>query len=256
MITDLNELILLCRSQAARTHISEAVACYNARAYRSAIIATWIAVLFDFIHKLRELEMAGDNAARQKLSDFDAARSANDIKASLEFERTLVDSARDDFQFISPVETTDLQRLFDDRNRCAHSTMISPDEPYMPSAELARTHIYSAVSVLLQHPPSQGQAALTRIWSDVGSEYFPNNTEQALKFLSDGPLGKARKPVVRSVIIGLTKDLLNERRKQSERGRQLAALNATMLLYHEAADETLSEKLPTIFNAVPDENSI
>jgi hypothetical protein len=97
-------LILLCRSEFARSYISEAVSCYNARAYRSAIIATWIAVLFDFIHKLRELEMAGDNAARLKLTTFDAARSANDLKASLEFERNLVDSARDDFQLISPVE--------------------------------------------------------------------------------------------------------------------------------------------------------
>jgi hypothetical protein len=141
VITDLNELILLCRSESARSHISEAVACYNARAYRSAIIATWIAVLFDFIHKLRELEMAGDNAARQKLTTFDAARSTNDLKASLEFERNLVDSARDDFQFISPIEAIDIQRLFDDRNRCAHSSMVSHDEPYMPSAELARTHI-------------------------------------------------------------------------------------------------------------------
>ena len=254
MITDLNELILLCRSESARSHISEAVACYNARAYRAAIIATWIAVLFDFIHKLRELEMAGDSAAHQKLTTFDAARSANDLKASLEFERNLVDSARDDFQLISPVEAIDFQRLFDDRNRCAHSSMVSPDQPYMPSAELARTHIHSAVTILLQHPPAQGKSALDRIWADIGSEFFPPDTEEALKFLRDGPLGRARRPVVRDVIIGLTKDLLKERRKQAERSRQTAALKATFLLYPQDARDVLAEKLSAIFDAVPDQN--
>ncbi|WP_348262839.1 hypothetical protein P8935_23990 [Telmatobacter sp. DSM 110680] len=250
----MNELILLCRSESARSYISEAVSCYNGRAYRSAIIATWIAVLFDFIHKLRELEMAGDNAARQKLATFDAARNTSDLRASLEFERNLVDSARDDFQFISPIEAIDIQRLFDDRNRCAHSSMVSPDEPYMPSAELARTHIYSAVTILLQHPPAQGRSALDRIWADIGSEFFPKDTEEALRFLRDGPLGRARKPVVRDVIIGLTKDVLKERRKQAERARQIAALRAVFLLYPQDARDVIAEKLSPIFDAVSDQN--
>jgi hypothetical protein len=252
-LSDIDELVLSCRSDAARSYLSEAAACYKAGAYRSTIIATWIAVLFDFIHKLRELEMTGDKAAKQKLSAFDAARQNGDIKASLEFERSLVDTARDDFQLISAVEAVDLQRLFDDRNRCAHSSMISTDEPYQPSAELARAHMKNAVVALLQHPPVQGQAALERIWADIKSEYFPDDIQKAVEFLKDGPFGRARAPVVRSVIVGLTKDLMTQRRPQGERARQLAALSAAFLLYPEIGHATLSEKLQTIVQGVPDE---
>jgi hypothetical protein len=67
-LSDIDELVLCCRSEAARSYLSEAAACYKAGAYRSTIIAIWIAVLFDFIHKLRELEMTGDKAAKQKLA--------------------------------------------------------------------------------------------------------------------------------------------------------------------------------------------
>ena len=54
-LADLDELILLCRDDKARLYIVEAVTCYRSGAYRSAIVATWIAVCYDIIDKLREL---------------------------------------------------------------------------------------------------------------------------------------------------------------------------------------------------------
>lgn len=45
-IADLDELIIRCRNQAAKEYISEAVACYKSGAYRSCIVATWIAFTF------------------------------------------------------------------------------------------------------------------------------------------------------------------------------------------------------------------
>lgn len=231
MISDLDELILKCRSEVSRAQMKEAVACYRAGAYRSTIIATWIAVLFDFVSKLRELEIAGDKKAAQKLADFDSARKNGDISASLEFERTLVQSAKDEYELLSSVEALDLERIFVDRNRCAHSSMFSSDEPYAPSAELARAHMISAVSFLLEHPPVQGKAALDQIFRDVKSEYFPTDEEEAYTFLSNGPLGRARGPLVRSITIGVSKDLLSEMRDQQERARQFAALKTVGRIY-------------------------
>jgi hypothetical protein len=76
-LSDLDELVIRCRGDAARAYIREAVACYKGSAYRSAVVATWIAVLYDFLDKLRELEMSGDAAARVKLQEFEAARANN-----------------------------------------------------------------------------------------------------------------------------------------------------------------------------------
>lgn len=53
---DLDELVLRCRDEQARQYIAEAVACYRAGAFRACIVMTWTAVVFEYIHKLRELE--------------------------------------------------------------------------------------------------------------------------------------------------------------------------------------------------------
>jgi hypothetical protein len=238
-LQDLDELVLKCRTAESRSYISEAVACYRAGAYRSAIIMGWIAVVFDFIHKLRELEMTGDKQAQKKLEEFDSARKAHDTSQSLIFEKSVVTSMRDEFELISPIEGIDFQRLFDDRNRCAHPSMVSSDDAFQPTAELARTHIVVAITSLLQMPPVQGKAALDRIWSDIKSEYFPSDSEKAEEFLRSGPLQRARSALIRSVVIGITKDIFHEGRGPSERLRQYAALGAILNLYHEPSSAVL-----------------
>lgn len=64
---DLDELILHCRNEKARSFIQEAILCYKAGAYRQAIVATWIAVVYDIISKLQELDLAGDPNAKNVL---------------------------------------------------------------------------------------------------------------------------------------------------------------------------------------------
>ena len=73
---DLDELILRCRDKLSRKFIQEAVSCYRAGAFRSCIVATWNAVVFDFLHKLRELELFGDPEAAKLLKEFDNLRSS------------------------------------------------------------------------------------------------------------------------------------------------------------------------------------
>jgi hypothetical protein len=70
-IADLDELVLKCRSKQTRELVSEAVASYRASAFRSSIVATWIAVAYDFIDKLRQLDQTGDKQAKQLLASFE-----------------------------------------------------------------------------------------------------------------------------------------------------------------------------------------
>jgi len=252
-LADLDELILKCRSAAGKAYIVEAVACYRAGANRSAIIATWIAVLFDFLEKLKELEMSGDANARVKLADFETSRQNNNWKVSLEFERTVVHLAQVEFELISPIEAIDLDRLLEDRNRCAHPSMSSPDEPYRPTGELARNHIRNAVNYLLSHPPVQGKAALDRIEKDVESEYFPTDSEKAAEFFKTGPLAKAREALARNLIVVLSKTSLQRASDATPRARRFAALNAVRDMYVDWSEEALVGVLPGLIGAVPDE---
>ena len=126
---DLDELILSCRDKLAKKFIQEAVACYRAGAYRSCIVATWNAIVFDFLHKLRELERSGNGDATNILQNFEIIRSESKFKELWQFESDLPKVARTKFEFISSVEESDIQRLFEDRSRCAHPSMTSLEEP-------------------------------------------------------------------------------------------------------------------------------
>jgi len=77
---DLDELIVLCRDKLAKKIIQEAVACYRAGAYRSCIVATWNAIVFDFLHKLRELELLGNGEATKILKIFEKISSESKFK--------------------------------------------------------------------------------------------------------------------------------------------------------------------------------
>ncbi len=245
-LSDLDTLVLRCRGDAARTYIREAVACYKSGAFRSSIVATWIAVLYDFLDKLRELEMAGDAAAKAKLEQFEGARASGNWKASLEFETTLLESAQNQFELLSPVEVVDLNRLSEDRNRCAHPSMSSSSEPYRATAELARNHIKNAVIFLLEQPPVQGKAAFDRIMKDIQSEYFPRDTERAVEFFRAGPLARARQPLVRNLTIALSKCVLSQVLKTAERTRMFAALNAIVEMYRQQTEGILRDLLPKL----------
>ena len=108
-LEDLDELTLRCRDEKARLYIAEAVASYRAGAFRSAIVASWIAVCFDVIEKFRELALAGDKEAEKQIQDLDATRRSGDLARALKFERELLELARDKFELISPLEFIDLE---------------------------------------------------------------------------------------------------------------------------------------------------
>ncbi|MEH2091643.1 hypothetical protein [Nostoc sp.] len=257
-LADLDELVLRCRDKSTKEYIQEAVTCYRAGAFRSCIVSTWNAVVYDFIHKLRQLEQTGHSNAKQKLEEFEELRAnqdnINNLIKILAFEKSVPDLALREYEFISPLEYSDLKRLLEDRNRCAHPSMQSLEETFQASAELARYHLRNAVIYLLQHPPVQGRAALKTIWDQISAELFPIDVDEAVITLRGGPLDRARRPLVRGVLIGLTKDLLLTDRPKAERNRQVAALQATSKMYFEESEDILKTELSKIADGISDQN--
>jgi hypothetical protein len=250
-LADLDELVLRCRDDRAKSLIAEAVSSYKVGAFRAAIVATWIAVSFDLIEKLRELALAGDSGAEKQVERLERIRAANDIASALAFERELLKLSRDEFELISPVEYVDLERVQADRHRCAHPSLADESSPYAPSAELARTHIVSAVDHVLRHPPAQGKFALARLLSQVDSEYFPTRKTDAIAAFSVGPLKKARESLVRNLVIVLVKSMFVE--QGPSRARRRAALAAVQDMYSAIYSDALSKKLSPLIRALPDE---
>jgi hypothetical protein len=259
-LADLDELVLRCRTDKARGYIAEAISCYHAGAYRATIVTTWIAVCYDIIDKLRELSLAGDPAASKQLEGFEKIRASHDIKASLAFEDGLLDIAKSQFELISPIEFEDLQRLRNDRNRCAHPTFISNEEAFEPPGELARLHIRSAVTHLLQQEPVQGRYALKRLVEEVYSSYFPTDKTRATAVLSSGAFARPRDSLVSNFVIVLLKGIFN--RELEDIGtlddqaveRFFTALQAVSSLQTEAFQKTLQKQMPKLIQKVHNEN--
>ncbi|HOG48955.1 MAG TPA: hypothetical protein PKY10_00040 [Lentisphaeria bacterium] len=258
-IVDLDELVLRCRDEKAREYIREAVACYKAGAFRSAIVATWIAVVFDFLHKLGELELTGDKNAEQHLNKFKAivAGGKGKLKEALDFEREILNIAANEFELLTPNEQLDLERLQEDRNRCAHPSMQALDTIYEPTAELARAHIRNAVDILLAREPVQGKAAFERICSEVKSDYFPITTAEAVEHFRNGPLVRARDSLIRSLVLGFIKAfVLDDTIKYPENRRLAAALGAVIELHRARTERVLQDELPKMLSSIPDERFV
>jgi hypothetical protein len=123
--------------------------------------------------------------------------------------------------------------------------MTSLEEPFEATAELARYHLRSAVTHLLERLPVQGRAARDRIFEDIKSEYFPTDSELAIKYFQKSPLARARLALIKDIIVGLTISLLTENLPEDERARQFSAIDAISNMYPEQTREILNEKLST-----------
>lgn len=206
MIAGFDELILRCADDDAKTHIREAIRCYESGAYRAAIVSAYVAVCFDLIAKLRSLSAGGDGQAKTLITDLENAQKQhtnNDPKGIiklLSFERSLIDEFRDKFDFFGKQEFDELDRLREDRNKCAHPTFFNDAIPYAPSAELARLHIRSSLIYVLAQPPKQGKAALEGLRSVVLSAYFPDKVDDAAERLRSSDLGSAREALIKAFI--------------------------------------------------------
>lgn len=206
MLASFDELVLRCADDNSRSHIREAVRCYEAGAYRSAIVAAYIALCFDLIEKLRSLAAADDGEAKTRILELEKLQ-ANQLKGDpsaiaglLKFERELPDLFRDKFEFFGAIEYDDILRLIIDRNRCAHPTFLHSEEPYHPSAEVARLHIRNALDLVLTQEAKQGKAALKALRGIITSDYFPKDETEVRNRLEASPLKNARDGLVRAFI--------------------------------------------------------
>lgn len=206
MIVGFEELTLQCKDEVSRNHIREAIRCYEGGSYRAAIITAYIAMCFDLIAKLEVLGASGDGKAQALLNDLGQLRTQVDggnqqaIAGLLQFERTLLDNFRSEFEFFGANEYDDLSRLRDDRNRCAHPTFLKSSQPFMPSAELARLHLRNVLVLVLTQEPKQGKAALDEVRSIVISKYFPDLVQDAKLRLEAAGLAAAREALIRAVV--------------------------------------------------------
>lgn len=202
-LTDIDSLCLSVRDGESRRLISEAVTAYRGGAFRSAIMATWIAVAYDIISKARELAAQGEVAPKAFIDDLDLAIDSTDIPRRQNIERLLLKTAYDTLQLLAPHEFDALSRMYADRHLCAHPAFVADDELFQPTPELVRSHLIHALQYLLIHAPLQGKSAVSRFEADVLSPSFPTSSQDIGAYVRSKYLDRAKDVLVSNLIKGL-----------------------------------------------------
>ena len=257
-LSDIEALALRCRAERAREYIREAILCYRAGAYRSTIVNTWIAVIFDLIDKIRELALSGDAAAsgintqyETYISQIEAGNNQG-IRNALEFERTILSTCGDKLQFFNHQQLRDLERLREDRHQCAHPSFQKVGEPYRPTAEHARLHLRIAIDHVLSQPPIQGRSAIAQLVAIVASEYFPKDRDQAMAALRNTALAGATESLVCGVVDALVFGFSDSRSPLHGKRQVGAALAALLDSQRGAAEPRIIRQLSKLVRDVDD----
>ena len=215
-LADFEELVLSVRNRNSREYIGEAVANYQSRCFRSAISATWVAVTYDIISKIRELSQQGDSQARAFIGKVDGAiavRVANAVESKKQLqaiEAELLTVAHKTFELLTDHDLRDMERLREDRHLCAHPAFAGEDYLFQPSPELVRMHIAHAISTLLQHPPIQGKAALQRLKNDLVQASFPSTQATVSEFLDERYLKHIKTGLIDNLITVFLKVIIKQ----------------------------------------------
>ncbi|KTD68887.1 hypothetical protein Lste_2045 [Legionella steelei] len=203
--TDLDELSLHVRNIYVKKYFVEAINAYRAGSYRAAIILTWITVCIDIIEKIKELAIDNDPQAiiyKEELGKINEKQ----IDKMISFEKQILDYACEKLELITVIEKKHLERLYQDRNICAHPTFINEGEQFDPLPELAKSYLVQSAKYLLVHRPTVGKAVLDKILELVAGQSFPENEEKAYIVLSsESYLKNARTSLIRNLIICIIK---------------------------------------------------
>jgi hypothetical protein len=181
------DLLNEVRSRESRRYLAEAIGAYQAGAFRSAVVATWVAVAFDLIAKIKELDEAGDTTASAFMQEVNRAIDNQERNPNLllSVERNLIKVAHESFEFIEPRERLQLERLRQDRHVCAHPAFVRPDQVFEPTPELVRAHLATAVDAVLSKGPTPGRRAIDRFMNEVGQTSFPERLDELADYLRD-----------------------------------------------------------------------
>lgn len=256
MLTAFEELILLCKSDIPRKYIKDAIACYNIASYKSCIILTWIALIFDIIEKIKELSMVGDQQAKQLESTFTniqeqiAIGDPEGIVKGLKFEKELLTVAKT-LELIDIYQFEELSRLMQDRHKCAHPAFCSTGLPFEPTAELARTHLKSTVDYVIGQPPTQGKTAYNLIEQILLSNYFPKEADKMIEELKNSPLQRARNNLVKKLVDTIFFDIFFKNKKFNNPYKILVAISS---FYHDIVAQRLLFLIKKQFNRYEDIN--
>ncbi|ACU38395.1 hypothetical protein [Actinosynnema mirum] len=173
--------------------------CYQAGVHRSAVTATWTAVITDIVAKIVWLAEEDDPGARRFRDQLRQAQQqgldGSGISAMQGIEKTLLDKAVE-FELLDKVGARMLNRIREDRNLCVHTSLNNDNAVHDPGEETARAHLVTALTLLLTHPPLGGNRLFDRFIDHVCDARFVLSEAHLLANFHDRLRGRTRRQII------------------------------------------------------------
>ncbi len=173
MLKDLEQIQHEVLDPQSRQLLAEVMKCYQAGAYRAALVCLWIAVVADLTGKIRYLAESGDGQAKSMIDQLDQALAGGAVKKVQDYERTILEKAEQTLEILLPRERKELERLKEDRNLCAHPGYLDQGKLFIPDAEAVRAHIVAASRAVFSQRPLAGKQLINLLEKEVKGRSWP-----------------------------------------------------------------------------------
>lgn len=166
MMLDFDEILVNVKNPQVKKYLKEAIRSYGVGNYRSAILAVWIATMFDLVNKFEVLVEQREPTAIDKW---------NNLKPKIEghknWEMELIHAAKA-VAMISRYEADTLEALSKTRNRYAHPSFDDVGTLFDPTPEEVRYFIRTLYDIVLSQPAQLGAFYVTQLLEAIKSPNF------------------------------------------------------------------------------------
>ncbi len=163
---DLDEILGRVKDTQVKQYLKEAITSYKIGNYRSAIITSWIAAMFNLINKFQILVQDRESIA---------IKHWKIIKPKIEnhqnWETELIQAAKAS-DMISQYELNSLENLREKRNKYAHPSFDEIGELFEPTPEEVRYFIRSLYDLVFSQPAQLGSFYVNKIIQNIKKTNF------------------------------------------------------------------------------------
>ena len=163
---DFDEILVSVKSPQIKKYLEESIKSYGVGNYRSAILAVWIAAMFDFVKKFEVLVDQREPTAIEKWRILKPK-----IEDHKNWEKELIDAA-EAVAMISRYEAETLRALSKTRNRYAHPSFDEVGTLFDPTPEEVRYFIRTLYDIVLSQPAQLGAFYVNQLLEAIKNPDF------------------------------------------------------------------------------------
>jgi tetratricopeptide (TPR) repeat protein len=214
----------------SKEYFSEALSCYAAGNYRSAVVTLWSVVVCDLLFKLQHLvDLYGDDKAKAILAETGKLQQANE--RSSEWESKMVESVAERTQLLDIAERENLLHLQRQRHLAAHPVINANFQLHRPNRDTTRALIRNALDGLLTKAPILSKKIVDDLVEDLEQASGILIDDKKLKaYLESKYFSRFNPEVEKAVFKALWKFVFRSTNERCEKNRAIN-YSALTLLY-------------------------